>query len=138
MPISKLAKIGEVFCFLRERIEIEPSVCRAHHYITEADVEVFCLTGQVSKVGVPMILKILPISAKSLNPPSNKASRFTDPTRDTYFMKLGVNCSSSDSGEGRRVGPICVKKLAIATPSDHLSSAKGSYACEPNRSSGAR
>lgn len=84
---------------------------------------------------------MLPISAKSLNPPSNRVDRSIGPV-DLLFIFMNENgaleSSSSDSGVGGRLGPIVVKKLAITTPSDHLSKANVLYQRAPKRSSGAR
>lgn len=99
------------------------------------------LTGHVSIVGVPNVLNMLPISAKSLNPPSNRVDRSIGPV-DLLLIFMNENgaleCSSSDSGVEGRLAPIVVKKLAITTPRDHLSKANGLYERAPKRSSGAR
>lgn len=84
------------------------------------------LTGQVSRLGVPNVLNMLPMRAKSEYPPSNRVERSIGPAVDTAtFMNENGARGSSESGVGGRLGPISVKKLAMVTPRDHLSSVNG-------------
>jgi hypothetical protein len=94
------------------------------------------LTGHVSRVGVPIILKMLPISVKSLCPPSNKDLLLMTAFRGgAHRYAAKPSDEAGDSGASASIG---VKKLAMVAPRDQRSRAKGSYPLAPNSSSGAR